>query len=1377
MVLTTYNIIDLSNTDGFIYNPDINTLSLNRDITWDGSNNIINLVGGETFDGKGYTIDLGNSSTTGIFVSEDTNFCIIKNLTLIGGSLKKYIDNFNLEYGSSFLLRYNSKYVNIDNIICKSNTININHSGSFLGQNNEYININNCVSHSLIEKDNCGGICGSNNKYISINNCYTTGNIQGTNSGGICGSLYGIYSISIVKNSYATGNINGNFSGGIVGSDPGEGQVDGANIRYGLCIIQNCYTTGTINTNCGGITGTINISQVGKCVVQNSYSRGDVNNEETQDTASDETKLDGNYDINNLINIDIHSLLDSSLNKISNFEYNVNDITLTYTNYGNSFTTNDDNYPLLKSLLNTPFNDISYNLYNSTTNDFIRSDTELSISSYDDTLKPYGIILNNTDVSNNINNLPSNNDNMIIELIFRPLTSDQNTIIFSNSGGLVIELSNNELLLKNNTDIIDTKNVTLDNKFYYYRFDISGNSINNISGDTYIGSDGNSNYSILEIHTIRIWNKYIDDITLDGYKYKELPLNLIDNDLLLNIVFTNRNRIYKTYFDNSIYNNNFEYNGNISLRIPSANEINHYITNKKQDGNFVIDLSYNIEDTKHITFNYINLTGNGRADLSYNNEPIDINFLFSQEIDNLDNLVDVFNKQLSYDVNESYNNISFDYYISNGFYISDISHVDLSFEYQPVWGSITDVCYNNVFTEDQYFNTDFTFNLSQLYINIDTNNQFDISLEVIDKSIDVSNNTDQLDKFDNPDDLFDVIVEEYNDLTTSVYSDKNNITKHKRLLIRTKEEHFYGKISFKIKALNINDTNIESISPTFNIEFTSVNDPIIWISKDTKYGTSTNPIRFAEFTTLNINISKNDFIDADLSFNPERFIDLSLVLYNPDSTTNFTSDIVSYTISENIDNSYNISFTGLKDKTGFVNGIIHVFDITNIDLSSNINFYLDISDANVEFTYENTNLQSILNIESDKFFYDSKITIDISGFLFDEEIDIKNLSKELLIVEISNNNPELVDISYNFPYLDISAVINDASFNKLLDIEINEFFNPLYNPVFNFYRLSYNNLNDTYDLSFNTNDIEGLKNSINDISFADIYRSLNINKLNITQPIDVSNVVGIISNLTKKYLYQTYVNKNIKFTLTISDRYNGDGEPANTVVFDHSLNITKYVLQNVIKVRPLRMYLNDFFNGYIDYDYSTKMYNIKRNFNIRDILHKNDCIDISNNTSYRFIIERGSSINGNLNSIDLRKYGTNNSLVNIYEKNVINPLLNKHIHNYIIDTNDVNSICYIKNLGIISDISINGALIDSTSSNVHFNMCYGRNCGSFVNSNNLNTFTFTRCNLINNDSSEFINNSDNHIYILSKVTKYNNNNKTLIMYDENSNKYSVNITQ
>jgi hypothetical protein len=1549
--MTEYTISDLSNTVGFIYNPDTNTLSLTQDINWDGADNI-KLNSGETFDGKGHTIDLDNTATNGLFTSKFDisdnileNYSNIKNIKIINGKLSNYKESITLDsdtttidYGPSYILKPKSSYANIYNCIINdtNDTLNIKDCGSIIGSNNNYINVYNCISNinigdtQNINNNGIGGIGGSNNTNICIYSCYTTGNIYSNDSGGIIGSNFGNNSsFGIIYNCYTTGNIEGNDSGGITGNNSGSGDI--RIFLRGFVLIQNCYSTGIITgSNSGGITGnnTANTA-LGKCVIQNCYSKGITINSEKIEIINNNSFSNGNYSILLLNDKSIHEILDSSLNKISTYIHN----SITYTNNGNAFTRIDNNYPVLKNFLNTPWIDTEYSTYTSSPN-FIKSSTELNNTTYDISNIPYGILLDDAtkylDVSIDNLNLEST---WTIECIFRPLLNNSDSTIFelTNSYSLTYNGTTKKIILGSLVLGSLELDVPQDNKFHHYVFTSSGNCYIDYIDNSYnltsisLTQSNIQNFKIggstssIELLNLRIWSEVKTIETIFNYSYNEVPLDEINENLRFNCTFTNRNRIYKTYFDNSIYQNHLTYSNDISLRIPQVYELNFSETTDKNSDLYITDLSYNNNgEHRPLNFYFINKSGYTLQ----TNEDISMSIPYNYNTTNK-----LYSSIHNYTVNESYYDISFQYYTTNGFYVSDLATVNLHFDYLPVWEN-NDSSYNFVFAEDDYYNNYFTLYLDYDYINIDLSNQYDISLIVTDKIVVETNNTDDVGYFNNADELFDIIVEDYENVING-FTNENDSKLNKKLRFKTKEQHFYGKVSFNIKAFNIRNPDL-SANKTFTIEFTSVNDPIEWNTG--QFGTSDTRVNFDEFTTKTLTITKYDLIDADLSFNPERFEDLSFVLYDL-SGTKFTSDIVSSNVTginygplnindKSEDISYiQVSFTGKKDQIGTVDGYINVFDTTQTNFSSNIPFYLNVVDANEEFTYADYDLNTILTNESLRFFYNSRLTIDISSLIQDSETYDENID-----VKIINNYPNILNITYDntTQQLDISSIITDEQLYNIIfveqlkeiltkeqitkeqiikdiltekilsDILIRTNFNDLTQEQIDYIfsvdklknilsdnqiryiivRQQLNNIieNDNslneilnsqqIDSSFNIEQLSNLltieqlnkiltieeltginlpikqlkdilteeqfKNILTNQQLKDILtedqlkniltpyiinttilpidelvNNISLNQLknvltkeqlkneiteaqitNIINQEQISNIINLKileDDLSLEELVNILTNKKINydmsFVLIISDRYENsqDGALANTREFTHNITMNRYLLQNIIKYIPLRQYVNNFFSDYIEYDVENRTYNIKKNFNVRDLLHKYDVPNIDDNTQplYRFIIERGDSINGNLNTIDLSSYGTDKSLFSMYERNVIDTKVNRHYYNY--DILDISNILNISNLGIVSDNEIDGCLLDSSVTKVSFDTCYGRGCGSFVNNDNNSLYiSFNKCNLINNSNYEFIgNNKTNNTYILSKITKLENDTKKIIMYDEVGNEYRI----
>ena len=234
------------------------------------SGDFITLGNGMTFDGAGYTIDMGDNTTcAGLFASSATSFAnapTIQNLNVINGTTSTF---------GGFVVRSSQKFFIVDS--CSSTgTIGGDDTGGIIGRysglNSGECTVNQCYSTGDITGEDAGGIgggyCGGSNGKCTITNCYATGDITGRNSGGICGIYPGHNGECIITKCYHSGAIDALYSGGIGGFGGGS--------NTGKLTISYCYSTGTISGNrSGGILGTSGAND-GECLIYYCYSLGDI---------------------------------------------------------------------------------------------------------------------------------------------------------------------------------------------------------------------------------------------------------------------------------------------------------------------------------------------------------------------------------------------------------------------------------------------------------------------------------------------------------------------------------------------------------------------------------------------------------------------------------------------------------------------------------------------------------------------------------------------------------------------------------------------------------------------------------------------------------------------------------------------------------------------------------------------------------------------------------------------------------------------------------------------------------------------------------------------------------------------------------------------
>jgi hypothetical protein len=286
--------------------------------------------------------------------------------------------------------------------------------GDKCGYNNGTCIINNCYNTGDISTGS-GGIAntdfGYNCSLCIINNCYNTGNISRT-SGGITGYTCGIFTSNgtynkvIIQNCFNLGTILDEYSSGIVGWRSGS-SIKTTNIFK----IINCYNTSNLDyNNCGGILGSY--SSCGEII--NCYSSGIISNSVTNTggivagnngglipqvfvsvtncysnthsgnlqggNSSNKIPIDGNYVLDDLLNLNDTSILNISLN-IGNDDVSGNQYILS--------DNPDINYPKLKSFTENIWVNDLYNTYNDYP--LIRENIDISYTVLELYIKKYSI--------------------------------------------------------------------------------------------------------------------------------------------------------------------------------------------------------------------------------------------------------------------------------------------------------------------------------------------------------------------------------------------------------------------------------------------------------------------------------------------------------------------------------------------------------------------------------------------------------------------------------------------------------------------------------------------------------------------------------------------------------------------------------------------------------------------------------------------------------------------------------------------------------------------------------------------------------------------------------------------------------------------------
>lgn len=254
------------------------TYELSEDITLTNSNVFMVLDKNTIFDGKGYTIDICNNYTKGLFsvntlVTEFDSAPVIKNLTVRNAKM--------IETGSGVICSESTKSVKINNVntlgcsIDMSDVTNIHdrmHFGGIVGRNCGYqghITIKNCTTDIELNAQRSGGIISlgaGEGGILEIENCTSTGNITVKNCSGIAHSCGYDNSTVIIRNCQYTGNMNEPFSVGIVSS---RSQSTGKHE------IHNCIVSGNMNNyKCIGIAYFCEDILITNCIVSGQVNYG-----------------------------------------------------------------------------------------------------------------------------------------------------------------------------------------------------------------------------------------------------------------------------------------------------------------------------------------------------------------------------------------------------------------------------------------------------------------------------------------------------------------------------------------------------------------------------------------------------------------------------------------------------------------------------------------------------------------------------------------------------------------------------------------------------------------------------------------------------------------------------------------------------------------------------------------------------------------------------------------------------------------------------------------------------------------------------------------------------------------------------------------------
>eukprot|EP01138_Halocafeteria_seosinensis_P001095 gb/GECG01001120.1/.p1 GENE.gb/GECG01001120.1/~~gb/GECG01001120.1/.p1 ORF type:complete len:483 (+),score=43.67 gb/GECG01001120.1/:1-1449(+) len=241
------------------YNASNKTFFLIGNLSNPLSNRFLSLHAHETFDGRGFSIDLTGTEQTGLFTINETmvqsmeQSPLIWNLHVIGG---------NLEVGGGFILKGHQKFARIESCSSTGNIPPL--GGGIVGRGCDEIHISKSFSTGFIDTQ-AGGIVGAKSMNVDVTDCFSTGPIGGTRSGGIVGA--GAKELLSISRSYSHGDVLQEGSGGLVGASTDES----SDIR-----VSECFSTGDIVGTAIGGGGIVGMDTLGSVSISDSYTTGNI---------------------------------------------------------------------------------------------------------------------------------------------------------------------------------------------------------------------------------------------------------------------------------------------------------------------------------------------------------------------------------------------------------------------------------------------------------------------------------------------------------------------------------------------------------------------------------------------------------------------------------------------------------------------------------------------------------------------------------------------------------------------------------------------------------------------------------------------------------------------------------------------------------------------------------------------------------------------------------------------------------------------------------------------------------------------------------------------------------------------------------------------
>ena len=359
--------------------------------------------------------------------------------------------------------------------------------------------ITNCYSLGNILGSGSGGICGAyagaSAGNCSITNCYSLGNISGSGSGGICGVFAGFYGNCSITNCYSLGNISGIESGGICGNN-----VVNVSLTNSFSRSPYWFNSGNINSNIL-YDNQSNIS-IEKQLYEFIKDLWDANIWVFLENIN--SRLRNNFQISNLINADLTNadLTDADLTGADLTGADLTGANLTGVNLTNTILNGikSSNITFNNTILPTNYNNINDYIIGPNV-DLTGADlTGVNLTGADLTntilneIKSGNITFNNTNLPTNYNNINGYIIGPNVDLTDADLTgavlngiksgniiSNENTKLplgYKIIGGYIIgnninlnendklniidneiKISNNELMILNNNNLIDIINI------------------------------------------------------------------------------------------------------------------------------------------------------------------------------------------------------------------------------------------------------------------------------------------------------------------------------------------------------------------------------------------------------------------------------------------------------------------------------------------------------------------------------------------------------------------------------------------------------------------------------------------------------------------------------------------------------------------------------------------------------------------------------------------------------------------------------------------------------------------------------------------------------------------------------------------------------